>query len=74
MKIHDKYNINKSLVDTFVFNTMIRVFGILVRICVIAMGIVALVFTLLAGIVLYLAWLFMPFVFVAILLWSLGQF
>lgn len=73
MKIHDGYNINRSLLDTFVFNSLIRVFGVFVRLCFILIGTVALVLTFILGLLFYLVWFALPFILVVVFLWSLEQ-
>lgn len=73
MRLKDGYNIN-SLLETFVFNTMMRIFGVLVRLAFIILGVISLVFTILCSAILFLVWFFLPALIVMIFVWSLGQF
>lgn len=73
MKIHDKYNIKESLLDTFIFNTLIRLFGVFVRLMFILIGVVLLLLTFVLGIVFYFIWLLMPVFVIGVLIWSINK-
>ncbi len=73
MRLKDGYKVN-SLLETFVFNTMMRIFGVLVRLTFIILGVISLVFTILCSAILFLVWFFLPALIVMIFVWSLGQF
>lgn len=61
MKIHDTYNINQSLLDAFVFNSLIRVFGVIVRSSFILLGVLLLLLTFAFGLGVFILWFFLPF-------------
>lgn len=73
MRIKDGYNVN-NLLETFVFNSMMRVFGVFVRLIFILLGIFSLVVVTVSSMLAFLIWFFLPAVMVMIFVWSIGQF
>jgi hypothetical protein len=53
--------------NTFVSNTFSRIVGALIRLVLIILGFFAQIFIFLAGIVVILAWLFIPLILIALL-------
>ena len=72
MRINDEYKVS-SLLETFIFNSMMRIFGVFVRIIFILLGIVSLVFTVLCSALFFLFWFFLPALIVMVFIWSLSQ-
>jgi hypothetical protein len=73
MRIKDGYSVN-NLLETFVFNTMMRFFGVFVRLMFIILGILSLIFTTIVSCFTFIIWFFLPVFMVMIFVWSLGQF
>ncbi len=71
MKMNDGYNINQSLLNTFIFNSMMRLFGVFVRLIFIIIGLVTLALTLVLGVAFFILWAFLPFVLSGVLFWSI---
>ena len=71
MKINDGYNVNESLLNTFVFNLLMRFFGVFVRLIFIIIGLVTLALTLLLGVAFFILWAVLPFVLFGVFFWSI---
>ncbi len=73
MRIRDEYKAS-TLLETFVFNGMMRVFGVFVRLLFIILGVVSILLTFIVSIVLFIVWFFLPVFLVMIFAWSIRQF
>jgi hypothetical protein len=73
MRIHDLYGPRSSIFETFMFNSMMRVFGIFVRLIFIFLGTVSLLFVVLFGIAFYIVWLLLPFILFGFWLWGFKE-
>ena len=73
MRINDGYKVS-SLLETFVFNSIMRLFGVFVRIIFILLGLISLIFTVLFSGLFFLVWFFLPALMVMVFVWSLNQF
>lgn len=73
MRINDGYKVS-SLLETFVFNSIMRLFGVFVRLTFILLGFISLIFTVLFSGLFFLVWFFLPALIVMVFVWSLNQF
>lgn len=70
MRLNDKYTPD-TLLETLVFNSMMRVFGVFVRVSFIIIGGVTLLATLVFGVIFYVIWLLLPLLLLGVFMWSL---
>ena len=71
MRINDRYSSKESLVNTLIFNLLLRFFGVFVRSIFIVLGIVALLLTIVIGALSFMVWAVLPIVLLGVLGWSL---
>lgn len=72
MRIKDDYKVS-NLFETLIFNGMMRIFGVFVRLVFIILGIVSISITVLLSALLFLVWFFLPALMVMLFIWSLNQ-
>ena len=72
MRIKDEYSVS-NLFETLIFNGMMRIFGVFVRLVFIILGIVSISITVLLSALLFLVWFFLPALMIMLFVWSLNQ-
>ena len=70
---HDSYSVQVPLYETFIFNTIMRLLGASVRLFLIFFGLLAILLSILLGIGLFVAWIFMPAVILGVLFWGFAN-
>ena len=72
MRIKDEYSVS-NLFETLIFNGMMRIFGVFVRLVFIILGIISISITVLLSALLFLVWFFLPALMIMLFIWSLNQ-
>mgnify|MGYP003468367943 FL=1 len=72
MRIKDEYSVS-NLFETLIFNGMMRIFGVFVRLVFIILGIISISITVLLSALLFLVWFFLPALMIMLFVWSLNQ-
>lgn len=72
-RMHDGYTSQSPIYETFIFNTIMRVVGMVVRLFVILIGIACLIVFLTLGIIFFITWFLLPIIMFSMFSWGLKQ-
>ncbi len=72
-RINDDYSPKTSFFETFVFNTIMRFFGFVLRTFFIILGSACLLATLFLGVIFFVFWIFLPFFLFTTLIWGIKE-
>ncbi len=72
-RVQDGYGPGHKIMETFVFNTIMRGIGFVVRTCVIIFGHIMMAIVLFSGILFYVAWFLLPVILAVFFFWGLNM-
>ncbi|MEQ1500066.1 MAG: hypothetical protein ABL917_01685 [Parcubacteria group bacterium] len=65
---------NSAIWESFIFNSLMRIVGVCIRSLFIFIGLLSVLVTIFAGVIVYFFWFFGPFMILNIFIWGINQF